>query len=30
MIEVHGWEISQQMVLTGAVVGLSYERDRRA
>ena len=24
MIEVHGWEISQQMVLTGAVVGLSY------
>ena len=24
MIEVHGWQISQQMVLTGAVVGLSY------
>ena len=24
MIDVHGWEISQQMVLTGAVVGLSY------
>jgi ABC-type branched-subunit amino acid transport system ATPase component/ABC-type branched-subunit amino acid transport system permease subunit len=24
MIEVHGWVISQQMVLTGAVVGLSY------
>jgi len=24
MIEVHGWDISQQMVLTGAVVGLSY------
>ena len=24
MIEVHGWEISQQMVLTGAVVGLAY------
>ena len=24
MIDVHGWDISQQMVLTGAVVGLSY------
>jgi ABC-type branched-subunit amino acid transport system ATPase component/ABC-type branched-subunit amino acid transport system permease subunit len=24
MIHVHGWEISQQMVVTGAVVGLSY------
>ncbi|MFI5046022.1 MAG: ATP-binding cassette domain-containing protein [Acidimicrobiia bacterium] len=24
MITVHGWNISQQMVLTGAVVGLSY------
>ena len=24
MIHVHGWNISQQMVLTGAVVGLSY------
>src|SRR5262245_63576061 len=24
MLRVHGWDISQQMVLTGAVVGLSY------
>ena len=24
MIHVHGWDISQQMVMTGAVVGLSY------
>ncbi len=24
MIHVHGWDISQQMVVTGAVVGLSY------
>jgi ABC-type branched-subunit amino acid transport system ATPase component/ABC-type branched-subunit amino acid transport system permease subunit len=24
MIHVHGWDISQQMVLTGAVIGLSY------
>ena len=24
MIQVHGWDISQQIVMTGAVVGLSY------
>ena len=24
MITVHGWDISQQMVMTGAVIGLSY------
>jgi ABC-type branched-subunit amino acid transport system ATPase component/ABC-type branched-subunit amino acid transport system permease subunit len=24
MIDVHGWDISQQMLLSGAVVGLSY------
>ena len=24
MIHVHGWDISQQMVVTGAAIGLSY------